>query len=290
MGDVAPLTPAQALQQAMQGESSPDFQNASWISAATQNVANGRFDTTYPGYVQTCGTPAAPNLNVFSTASGLAIGAAGVGTGIAAATGAIAAGTAAVLGAATMGAGLVVAVVGMIFAHHSAAVKQEQQLFCAATAAANNAIAVLDQAMVSGQTTVAAASAGLDTLVSQFSTYVSPSVKHNPCNANCEEIVQLKAMVAYRQYMYQAVEAASKASAALPATSSGGSVVPAAQTVPGGGGTLVPMNTGSGASQATTGTQVDLTTGAVVQPASTTGTPSWLPIAAAMALAFVVLR
>jgi hypothetical protein len=280
MGAAASITPRQAIEQAAQGETGSDFGPSGWVQKPNfeQIVVSGQVSAS--DWSPNCAGMPAPDVHMFQTASGLALGTSAAGVGILGLAHMIPMTAIPVVGAVIAGAGAVIAIIGTIFTHHSAAVRQEQQLGCAAIAAGNNAIALMDQAVRSGQMKPADAAAGLDTLLSKLSSFVAPAVKHNPCNANCELIVQFKAIVIYRKALYAAMGAvtSSNATAALPATSSGGLVVPAVQTVPGGGGTLVPMNTGPSG-----GTQADLVTGAVVQPAPASQTPSWLPIAAVVA-------
>ena len=218
LGAATPITPDAAMQQAMQGVpnlNSRDFQNPTWMAKAYDQIQNGQFDIS--SFDPNCGQQAASNLNLFSTVSGLSLSAAATGTSIAFATNAIAATTATALGAATMGVGLIVAVIGMIFAHHSAAVKQEQQIGCASLAAFNNAMSVIQQAVQNGQTTPAAAAASLDSLYSSYRSYISPSYGTSPyCNANCEMAVIAKAMVLYWQAQFSALAAQQAAALASP--------------------------------------------------------------------------
>lgn len=276
LGDMT-LTPEAAVQQAIQGESSGDFSAPSWLSGAAADVAAGQIPAQ--DFSPNCAGMPAPNLNLFTTASGLALSATATGASIATATGALAAGTGALLGAATMGAGLIVSVIGMIFAHHAAAVKQEQQLGCAAIAAFNNAISVIDQAVAAGQTTPAAAASALDTLVSQVAQYVSPSVQHNPCNADCELTVLVKAIVLYKKAIYSNMAAASTATAATLQQQAAALQQQAATASAQGNTTQAAALT----QQANT-----LLTQAASVPSS--GPPSWLWLAAAGLAAFLVMR
>jgi len=277
----------EAMRQAGQGETGRDFDPGGWVALGTgveNMVTSGQVSAS--AWSPNCAGMPAPNINMFQTASGLALGTTAAGVGILGMTHVLAATAIPVIGVAIAGAGAVIAIISTIFNHHTAAVRQEQQLGCAAIAAGNNAIALIDQAVRSGQMNPGDAAAGLDAVISKISAFVAPAVKHNPCNANCELLVQFKAIVIYRKALYAAMAEAQHAgaSSALPATHSGGALVPTAQTVPGGGGTLVPMTT-----QLTPGTQVDLTTGATVHPLPVSVTPPWLKIAAVAAVAFVLM-
>jgi hypothetical protein len=219
LGDTNPtLTPEAAMQQAIQQTSSwklnpRDFQNSAWLSKAEQQISAGQFDVSW--YSPSCAGQQAPPLNLFSTASGLAISTAAAGTGIAVATGAITATTGALLGAATMGAGLIISVIGMIFAHHAAAVKRDLQFGCSALPAVNNAFALISQAVRNGQTTPDAAASALDQIETEFHSAGGAAINYSPwCNSNCEMEVVLKGMILYWKAQYQAMAAQAAAAAA----------------------------------------------------------------------------
>lgn len=282
----AVIDPMDAMHQAASGETGSDFSPSGWVFApgSANMIVSGQVSAT--AFSPNCAGMPAPNLNLFQTATGLALGTTAAGVGILGVTHVIAAAAIPVIGAVIAGVGAAIMVIDQIFAHHSAAVRQEQQLGCAAIAAGNNAIAIIDQAVRSGQLKPSDAAAAMDTVVSKIAAMMAPSIKHGPCNADCEVLVQFKAIGIYRKSLYQSLTASqtSSATSALPATGGGGTAVPTGFN-PGGGGTIVPMNTSTGG-----GAQVDLATGAVVQPSPPTNTPSWLPLAAAIAFAFVVLK
>lgn len=246
-----------AAQQAISGESSKDFGNSAWMNDLYADIQNGQIAST-----SVCQGAAAPNVNLFQSVSGLALGTTSQATGIMSAAGVIGAGTGLALGAVTMGAGLAISVIGMIFAHHAAAVRQEQSLYCGALSAANNALNLIAQAVAAGQTTPAAASAALDALLSQAESYVSPSLKHNPCNANCELMVVLRAIVLYQKSQYADM------AAAQPGSGSAGSGPVNAQIVSSGSILTIPQSTA----------------------APTSAMPSWMWLAAAGLVAIAVTR
>jgi hypothetical protein len=263
-------------------------------------------DAAWPGVLQSgqmnaaafspnCVTQPAPSLNIFQTVSGLAIGTTAAGIGILAATHStlIAAGAIPVIGAVIAGAGVVISIVDMIIAHHAAAVKLEQQLGCAAIAASNNAISLIDQAVANGQMRPADAAAGLDALYQKVAAYVAPAVKHNPCNANCTMLIELKAIVLFKKSQYLAMAAQQKSTPvvsspapAQPVTSSAG-----APAQPGTG------SSGSGPSPApavSSGSTLVLPTssgGLQVQPApGSAPQTNWLMVAALVAGGFAIAR
>jgi hypothetical protein len=224
LGAVATLTPEQALQMALQMYSGQHLNPKDNFSNTVGQIAAGQLNP-YQG----CSGKAAPNLNLLSTASGITLAATGATTGIMVATGAISAVTGAIVGAATLGVGALISVIGMIFAHHAAAVARDLSFSCSAVPAVNNAFAVINKAVQSGQTTPAAAAQALDTIYAQFMSAGGASgsasgpgnipssgtaINNHPyCNSNCVVSVILKAMVLYLQSQYNAM-AASVASTA----------------------------------------------------------------------------
>jgi hypothetical protein len=223
------MTPQQAMQQAMQGVANlnpRDFQNSTWLNNAYTMIQNGQFDPTLvSNYCSQSGTnPAATDLSLTQAIGGIA----SAGTGVAAAaTGgtisAIAAGTATAaataLGVATLGIGIVVAVLSFIFAHHAAAVHEEQQLECLGPSAANNAMNALAEGVSTGQIQPADAVTALNTVYSEYQKIVAPSWGTSPwCNANCELEIIMNAMVIYWQAQYQAMADAATAAASSAAS------------------------------------------------------------------------
>jgi hypothetical protein len=237
LGAAVPITAADAFQKALsmysgQHVNPRDSGNQAWVSAQVAEVQAGQFDVS--ASVPGCSAQA-PNLNLFSTVSGLSLSAARTGIGIATAVSAIAGTTAVALGAATMGAGLVIAVIGMIFAHHAAAVKRDTNFSCGALPAVNNAFQLINQAVQSGHTSPAAAAAALPEIYSQFmkagggsGSITGPggipssgnAINNHPwCNSNCEFSVTLLAMVLFWQAQYLAMadqQAAAPAPAPFP--------------------------------------------------------------------------
>jgi hypothetical protein len=223
------LTPQQALQMAMQMYSGQhlnpkdDFMNNAGLVAAGQLASPTG-----------CSGKTAPNMNLLSTATGISLSVAGAATGIMVATHVISAVTGAILGAATLGIGALISVIGMIFAHHAAAKARDASFACSAWPAVNNAFAVINQAVHSGQTTPAAAIAALDEVYSQFMAAGGASgsasgpgnipsggtaINNHPyCNSNCVTSVILKAMVLYWQSQYNAMASSAAASTTVPST------------------------------------------------------------------------
>lgn len=279
------LTPADAMQQAIssfQGKNlnPKDFQNSAWLSTAESQVAAGQFNVSW--YSPACAGNTAPPLNLFSTASGLALSTAGVGTGIAAATGAIAATTATALGAATMGAGLIVAVIAMIFQHHAAAVKRDLAFGCSALPAVNNAFSLIYSAVQNGQTTPDAAASSLDQIFSNFMSAGGAAINYSPfCNSNCEMAVIVKAMVLYWQAQYKAMAAASTASSTQQTDATAAQIAQLTQQA----------DAADAAGDTTTATALrsQAATLAAQSPASTSSIPSWLWFVAAAAAAWAVM-
>jgi hypothetical protein len=220
------ITGVQAYQEAKAAETNlnpkdyqqnPNFSDAAVAAVIESGALPGNWSN--PGGA--CAGQSAPKLNLFSTVSGLALGTTEAGVGIlsAAHVGIFASAAAAgIATAAIAGVGAIVAIVGMIFAHHAAAVRQEDQIYCAALPAAANAFAVIQQGVQSGQITPDQASAALDALLANFQQAIAPSYGHHPfCNALCEQKLVLDAYVRYWKGQY-AVMAAQQAAAAAQAT------------------------------------------------------------------------
>jgi hypothetical protein len=207
----AAMTAAAAYEAAKSAESNlnpkdyqqnPNFSDA----AASAVIESGALPGNWSSPGGACSGYPAPNLNLFQTASGLALGTTGAGIGIAAAAHAISAAAAGAATAAIAGAGVVIAIVDMIIEHHKAAVRQEDQIYCAALPAAANAFAVIQQGVQSGALTPQQGMDGLDHLLSRFEEIIAPSYGHSPfCNALCEQKLMLDAYVRYWKGQYQAM-------------------------------------------------------------------------------------
>jgi hypothetical protein len=298
LGAAVPITAAQAFQQALsmysgQHVNPRDSGNAAWVSANEAQIQAGQFDP-YPG----CSAQA-PTLNLFSTVSGLSLSAAATGIGIAAATTAITTATSVALGAATMGVGLVIAVIGMIFAHHAAAVKRDENFSCGAVPAVNNAFQLIAQAVQSGQTTPAAAAASLPEIYSQFmkaggasGSISGPSgvpgggtaINNSPyCNSNCELSICVLGMVLFWQAQYQAM-AAQQSGAAAPAPAASAPTI-APVVVPATASKSAQPGSGSAGAGPAAAPVVSsgstLAIPAPAAPAPATSLPSWIFLAAA---------
>jgi len=226
-------SPQDALNAVMQSPPSnlnpADWQNQSFINAVLSNIANGSIPLE--SFSPACQGVVAQNVNVFQTDSGLALGTVSAGQGLLVATGTIAGATAALAGAVTMGIGAIVGVISMIFAHHAAAVKAEQQYGCASIAAVNNAFSVIQKAVSNGTMIPGDAVQALCTVYSQYMNYVQSAGVWGTspyCNANCEVSMMVGAMVIYWQAQYSNMAAQQKASAASAASLS--SSVPTTST------------------------------------------------------------
>jgi len=145
------ITADAAFQQALsayagKNVNSRDSGNPAWISANEQQIAAGQFNP-YPG----C-TGQAPNVNLFQTASGLALGTTAAGVGIlgSSSVGLIPAAAVPVVGWVIAGVGAIVSIIGAIFKHHAAAVTRDLNFSCGAVPAVNNAFRLIAQAVNPG--------------------------------------------------------------------------------------------------------------------------------------------
>ena len=196
-------------------QQNPYFSDAS-VSAAIENGAWLNYWSNPGGAC--AGT--APNVNLFQTASGLALGTTSAGVGIlGAAHVGIFASTSAVpiAGAIIAGVAAIISVIDVIFAHHAAAVRQEDQIFCAVLPAVANTFSLIQQGVQNGTITPQAASAGLDALYSKFQQAIAPSYGHSPfCNALCEQKIMLDAIVRYWKGVYADMAAAPVTAPVIP--------------------------------------------------------------------------
>jgi hypothetical protein len=199
-----------------------------------------------------CTNQPAPNLQLFQTASGLTLSAAGAGIGIATATGAIAAGSLAGSVVPVIGTivGTIVGLFAAIFQHHAQAVKKEQSVLCAAVPAANNYLTIIQQAVADGTATPQEGIDALNSLLSDFKSQISSVVNNDSsqCNAGCMWDVALTAIVDYWVGQYQDM-----------------------------------------ATQGTPTTTSAVAAGAASPASLSTGGSSWVPLAAAAALALFFL-
>lgn len=242
LGQASALTADQAFQQAMsmysgQHVNPRDYPgNSAWIASMVRQIGAAQFDP-WPG----C-TGQAPSLNLFQTASGLALGTTAATVGILShTTSLIPAAAVPVIGWVVAGVGAIISIIGAIFAHHAAAVKRDMNFSCSALPAVNNALALIQQGVQNGTMSPSDAAAALPQIYSQFMAAGgasgsitgpggipsggAPINNHPYCNSNCEMSVVLLAMVLYWQSKFQAMAAQA---AAGPLTSSVQSSVQAA--------------------------------------------------------------
>lgn len=220
LGDTIGITPEDAVSQALTAEGGRDINPrdaTGWLSPTNPGWASvlesGQLSAS--AFSASCTTMPAPSVNLFQTASGLALGTTAAGVGILGATHVLPAVAIPVVGIAIAAAGIVISIVDVILAHHSAAVREEQQLGCAAIAAWNNSITLIDTAVANGQMTPDAASVGLDHLYSKVSSFLAPSVSHSPyCSADCEQLIAMHAIVIFKKARFAALAAQQQTQAA----------------------------------------------------------------------------
>lgn len=233
IGADASLTPEAALAQAIQESSGlklnpRDYQNPAFLAASAANIAAGSFDVAQ--YSSACSGMSAPNLNIFQTASGLALGTTSAAVGVLGPAGAalIPAAAVPVIGWVVAGVGAIVGFISAIFRHHAEAVKRDLAFGCSALPAVNNAFAVIAKGVQSGQINPTDAASALDQIYSEFMSAGGAAINDSPwCNENCEYGVGLKAMVLYWQSQYLAMAATAATTPALdPSTANGGPINP----------------------------------------------------------------
>jgi hypothetical protein len=258
LGDTAnpTLTAEAALQQAISAYGSAhlnpkQFQDPGWLSQAANVIQSTQFSVT-GGFGPDCAGQTAQPLNLFKTASGLALSTGAATTGILASTHVIAAAAVPVIGWVVAGVGAIISLIGAIFQHHAQAEARDLQFGCSAIPAVNNAFAVIRQGVQDGTIKPADAAAALPQIYENYMSAGGASgsatgpgaipsggkaINDSPwCNSNCELSVVLLGMVFYWQAQFQALAAqaayesqqaaaASQPSATSP-VSQGGSTVP----------------------------------------------------------------
>ncbi len=263
LGDTASgtITAAEALQKAVSAYAGFHVNpapsgNSGWLATLEPGVQSGQLNP-YSG----CAGQA-PNVNIFQTASGLALGTTAAGVGVLSATGVASAYflPIPVIGAIIAGVGAIISIIGAIFAHHAAAVKRDLNFSCSAVPAVNNAFAVIMKAVQNGTMLPGDAAAALPHIYEQFMAAGGASgsesgpvsipsggspINDSPyCNSNCLVSIQILAMVFFWQSQFQAIASQQAAAQAAGVQSSqGGSQIPevvAGQTVGASGFSAIP--------------------------------------------------
>jgi hypothetical protein len=286
------ITPAQAIAQG-----APDITKAqaagitNWITQRQILNASGQ-----PAYIPGSGDCAkaqnagpSNNVKLAQMATGLAL----TGVNVAVMADATLAAelaavgiTTSVLGAATLGISAIVGIFVLLSAHHAAAVAKEQTVLCSTVPAANNYLEIIQQGVSSGQVTPQEGIAALDSLVTDFSHAVQSI--YGKCNAACVMTEGLRSIALELESQYQdliAAQAAAVASAAAAAAALAASqaqlVTPSRPNTTASGGAVMPASSYS--SFYAQGTPAPI----VNAPSSGS---NWLPIAAAVAVGFLVMR
>jgi hypothetical protein len=145
-----------------------------------------------------------------------------------------------------------------IFTHHAQAVAKEENVLCAAVPALNQALAALDAAVADGTLTPAAAIGTMQNVQQEFANAVSSIIKDDQshCNAACVWTMCLAALALVRTSQWQQME----------------DVAATSQT------------------STPTVTPAQATTAVISGQGTATALPSWLPIAAGIALLFFVMK
>jgi len=104
-----------------------------------------------------------------------------------------------------LAAGAILSIFGAVFAHHTAAVAQEQKVLCGAIPSAQDALASVYDAVSSGVMSPQQGQQALSGILAQFTQTVQPIIKNDAahCNAACTWVKQLTAIVAAKSSQYQ---------------------------------------------------------------------------------------
>lgn len=206
------ITAQQAITQAIATETKlnpRDFVSGWYVAtnpAWQEETVNGEIVFGWnPG--ATCGGLSTPQIS-FQQAAGFATEAAAIGLSSAAQAGAIAASTAALASTVVLAPiGLIVAIIGAIFAHHAQAVARDNRAECALIPASNNAFKAIIDAVKSGQITPAQGAAGMDAISQQFLTQAGAAKNNSPyCNALCEYLIRVRAISFYWKSQFLSME------------------------------------------------------------------------------------
>jgi hypothetical protein len=270
------LTPDQAAKQVFPnaprspnaGHNMATFDQIVASAQAGRMVGPGGRTVYVPGTADCSATGQSGNVKLAQISGQMAL----TGLNVAAMTSATvlsAVGGAVILGAATLGIGAIIGLFPLLFGHHAAAVRKEQSILCAAVPAANNYLAIIDDAVNTGKATPQAAIQALSSLLSDFDTQVAPIRRGTDpndageCNAACVMSTELKAVVLLKQSQYQDLAAKS-----TPAMTSGSG----------------PTSTPAVAS----GSTLQIPQSAAAAAASSS--PNWMGIAALVAIGYVASR
>lgn len=148
----------------------------------------------------TCGGVSSPGLNL-SQAAGIAESA---GSQIGSAVGGT---VGSVVGEAIPGVNIVLGIVNAIRAHHLANVVRDNRAECILIPFVNNAFQVLITGVQNGQIKPADAYVGLGAIPQQFLATAGPAKNNSPfCNALCEYLIRVRAIVFYWQSQFKAME------------------------------------------------------------------------------------
>lgn len=232
--------------------------NAVISSAQAGRVVNAGGAAIYiPGTKECAASGVSSNVQLAQVGGKLAL------TGVsAAAMAGIGFGIGAALGPATLGISTLIGLFPLMFGHHAAAVKKEQNVLCTAVPAANNYFQVIDQAVRNGQVTPQHAIDALNSLQADFQSAVQPIMKE--CNAACVMNAAMQAAVKEQISRYQDLAAKQP-----------------------------PMTSGSGptvAAPVASGGTMRLRTPGVASSSSTVRSSSWLPIAAIVVAGLFLAR
>lgn len=150
-----------------------------------------------------CGTDTKLELGVLKKSLSFVGPGLGTATSVSAITAGATAGITTALSVATAGAGLILAPILAIFAHHAQAVAKEQGTLCQVAAAFNSSYPAIDDAVAMGQVSVDEALRMVRNLNSQLKSALEPIRK--TCNFACGTIAMLDAMEDYAVSLYPAI-------------------------------------------------------------------------------------
>jgi len=201
---IIPITVAQAVQKAIASESNI---NPTDLNGWMKNLANWQDTIVVQRRIWfntgDCGGINAPPLSLGQAVTGYASQGIGV-TGSALATIGVAA--TGPVGLAVLGASVIVGALGTIFSHHASAVARDIRAECTLDPAANNALQVVIDGVLSGQITPEQGITAFQALPDIYLQNAGPAKNNSPyCNAICENLIVLRAICFYWISQFQAM-------------------------------------------------------------------------------------
>jgi hypothetical protein len=200
------LSAVEAFNEAKQSEANlnpRDFANADYLNTVYKQIEAMHTIAWRPatgGYLWSGNYQPSGDLRLVGQGSQLALSVAGQ---IATKVGSSVASAIPFIGTAVSG---IVGLFSAISAHHAAAVQRDSNAYNTGLSTAENYLAIIHDAVGSGQSTPEEGINALDSMYSDFLRFTAPARNNKPyCNSVCEAKIQLNAVVIYWKAFYTQV-------------------------------------------------------------------------------------